>query len=505
MWQDSPLCGEPFDMTDPFAPPPPRLDPITGVRPDFLRKFVAFLLPVVVFTVALLEGAGFRQPDWVFLDISEARKSPEFQRLRDYVRIDTTSPPGRERLGTDFLGAIFEAEGIPFETICPEGDRCNLVARIEGRREGGGLLLLHHIDVYPANPTGWVAPPFAADLVDGDVVGRGTIDDKSLGLAYLRAFLDLRRSGKVPERPIVFLADADEENIQQRLGIRWILANRPDLLRGIGYALNEGGVNETPGDQVQYWGIEVAQGSLAELVLEAPTRERLESLKAAMAARPRRWTVAPVVRDFFSRIALVRKAPWRERLDDLDAALLDPRFVEQLPESLVPLLRVAVFPKEVEPWESGFRTKITVSIPPEVDPGPVREEILGEIAAVGGVRIATEIWQPRSLSVPLDSPLFEVLVAETRRDFPWTPVGPYANPLTSTTSKYLRQEGIHAYGFSPFRVTIRQAFGIHRENERINLDAYLRGLDLTSRIIARFASVPAMPEELDRASRRMAK
>ena len=43
--------------------------------------------------------------------------------LSRYLQVDTSNPPGRERLACDFLGAILTSEGIGFELFDAGDDR----------------------------------------------------------------------------------------------------------------------------------------------------------------------------------------------------------------------------------------------------------------------------------------------------------------------------------------------------------------------------------------------
>ena len=114
--------------------------------------------------------------------------------LQEYIRINTVNPPGNEIAGARFLAAIFESEGIPYEIAESAPGRGNIWARLEGGDEPG-LLLLHHIDVVPADPRYWITDPLSGEILDGNIYGRGALDTKSLGIIQLAAFLDLHRSG----------------------------------------------------------------------------------------------------------------------------------------------------------------------------------------------------------------------------------------------------------------------------------------------------------------------
>src|SRR5438270_2685802 len=137
--------------------------------------------------------------------------TPELALLQQYVRIDTSNPPGNELPGARFLAAVIEKAGVKAEIIEPAPRRANVYARIRGKERGDGLILHNHIDVVPANPKEWDVPPFSGAIRLNMLHGRGSIDMKSIGLCELEAFLDVARSGRIPERDIVFLATADEE------------------------------------------------------------------------------------------------------------------------------------------------------------------------------------------------------------------------------------------------------------------------------------------------------
>src|SRR5882757_6675950 len=91
--------------------------------------------------------------------------TPEVALLEQYVRIDTSNPPGNELPGARFLAALLAKDGIRAEIIESAPGRANVYARIPGKRHGEGLLLLNHIDVVPATKEGWTRPPFSAEVL----------------------------------------------------------------------------------------------------------------------------------------------------------------------------------------------------------------------------------------------------------------------------------------------------------------------------------------------------
>jgi acetylornithine deacetylase/succinyl-diaminopimelate desuccinylase-like protein len=226
------------------------------------RGFVAELL-----IAALALGACSRKPVPSGIEEDLTRPPDEWLReepvrlLRDYVRIDTTDKQG-EREGAEFLQRLLDCGAIEMEIVCPAPRRCNLLARLPGRRRDGALLLLNHIDVVEAYPALWKeATPFEGKIKLGFLYGRGAYDMKSLGLAEALALRSLALQGVVPDSDILFLAEADEEG-SQIWGSRWLLEHRPEWFAGVSYVLNEGGTNEMVLRDVRFWGIETREGGL---------------------------------------------------------------------------------------------------------------------------------------------------------------------------------------------------------------------------------------------------
>ena len=131
--------------------------------------------------------------------------------LGRYIRIDTTNPPGNEATAAQFVAEILSGEAIDSQTYESEPGRVNVVTRLKGSGEAPPLLLLHHMDVVPANPDSWSVPPFDGVVKDGYVWGRGAIDDKGLGVVHLVALKLIKRLGIPLKRDVILLAVSDEE------------------------------------------------------------------------------------------------------------------------------------------------------------------------------------------------------------------------------------------------------------------------------------------------------
>lgn len=81
----------------------------------------------------------------------------------------------------------------------------------EGKSHDAASVMMAHYDVVPANENGWEKPPFEAELIDGIVWGRGTLDTKATMNGILSAAEALIKDGFVPENDIYFAFSGNEE------------------------------------------------------------------------------------------------------------------------------------------------------------------------------------------------------------------------------------------------------------------------------------------------------
>lgn len=158
--------------------------------------------------------------------------------LQRLIRIDTTNPPGNETVAAELLREYLEANGVGCELIARVPERANLVARLPGG-DGPSLLLLCHTDVVLADPAEWSVPPFAGELRDGMVWGRGALDMKSQVAANAVTIASLAREGFRPSGDLIFAATADEE-AGAGFGLDWLCETHPEAVR-CDLAINEGG------------------------------------------------------------------------------------------------------------------------------------------------------------------------------------------------------------------------------------------------------------------------
>jgi len=162
------------------------------------------------------------------------------ERLRLMLRQNTTNPPGNELPLAQALADEVREAGIETDVYESAENRGNLVARLRGDGSERPLLLLSHLDVVPAEPDLWRFPPFAAELAEGYVWGRGAIDSKLTGAVMMQVLLMVHRSNIPLNRDLVLVAAADEET-GATYGVDWLLQNHPDVFD------SEFGINEAGG------------------------------------------------------------------------------------------------------------------------------------------------------------------------------------------------------------------------------------------------------------------
>lgn len=129
---------------------------------------------------------------------------------RTLVGFDTINPPGNERPCAEHLGGLLDEGGFSVSYHEFAEHRSSLVARIGGSADAAPLCFTGHIDTVPLGVAPWTVDPFAGEISDGKLYGRGTTDMKSGVAAFVVAVLRLARElSKGPG--VVLVITAGEE------------------------------------------------------------------------------------------------------------------------------------------------------------------------------------------------------------------------------------------------------------------------------------------------------
>ena len=453
-----------------------------------IKGLLASIVPILALAAVSCSRAG--KPSRIVSDqtrpAEEWLKLEPVRLLRDYIRIDTSQAKSEEA-GARFLKDLLDCEGIETELVCPAPGRCNLLARVPGKKREGALLLLNHIDEVDAYPQLWKqAGPFEGTIKGGYLYGRGAYDMKSLALAQALALRNLKRLGVVPESDILFLAEADEE-LGQRWGSRWLLAHRPEWFAGVSEVLNEGGTTEMILRDVRFWGLETLQAGYASAEFAATTARPLEDL----AGRWKKLASTPVAPHphvvlGFDLLANHLVNPLTDPLRHLDRVRRDPAELAALPDRYAAFLEARVFwtPPFPDPPEAvdSLRAYVIVSTPPGVDPGQYLAPIVQD-AARSQIRAVWSYATGPTVASPYPTPFTELVKRVTEARYPGIPFGPIPTFGGYTTSIHFRARGIPTYGFSPIPMNITDSVRRHGNDERIFLRDYLNGLELYSDLV----------------------
>lgn len=432
------------------------------------------------------------------LEAAAAMETEAGRLLSEYVRIDTTNPPGITRPAVDFIARELGCAGIPYVVTGDDPERPILVARLKGRRSGEALALLSHADVVPAgDPSGWAKPPFAGARGEGadagNLIGRGALDMKGQGIANLLAMGALARAGIVPTRDILYVVESGEESYDPMLGFGWLLARRPDLVAGVSDVFNEGGVNEVKTAELERFGIEVMQKAILSVDVLAKEKKPLEELADVVRRRDESLPVrvVPAVQEFLRFIAPSRSDIWGRRMIE-DPAKLGPgtEFWQYVPEVYRSVLKDMIYAGRVEAASGGgFALRVVWTLLPGSPVAAAEAELDGWVRARGLTKKLV-LRTDDCVASPAQGPAWRAVSEVFALDAAHVPVGPYVLSGQYTTSSFLRAHGLRAYGVSPFAVSIYDASTIHRSNERINLGFFLEGVERMKRVLLEFATAP---------------
>lgn len=441
----------------------------------------ALLLAVIP---PFLPVASAAEPDWAGV----ARDSVET--LSRYVRIDTTNPPADVRGAASFLEKILQGEGVEVHTYESSPGHVNLLARLPATAPDASLrplLLLHHMDVVPVDRGRWVGDPFGGEESLGYILGRGSMDMKSLGVIHLESLLLLKRTGTPRNRDLLLMASADEESGGEA-GARWMIANHwADL--DPEFVLDEGGFGARD--------VLAADGRLVFAVSVAEKRPLWLRLVATGTAA---HGSQPVPDNAVERLdaALSRILEWRSTrpqqalpapLGPLAAAIgsfADNKFTRAIRSDTLSLttLRAGVGePPKVNVIPSRAEATLDCRLLPGTDP----EVFLGEIRRLAGEGVAVETIRlaEGGPSSSADTPLFHAIEKVLRREEPEAVISPFLIPY-GTDSIAFRARGATAYGFLPAEVDAGVVSSMHGDAERFPVKELGRGVRLMYGILKEF-------------------
>ncbi|WP_378146748.1 M20/M25/M40 family metallo-hydrolase [Cnuibacter sp. UC19_7] len=434
------------------------------------------------------------------------------ERLRELLRIPTISLIDSADLDVDAFERFRSSVEAFYPALHAAAERelvreHTMLYRWPGSTDGPVTVLMAHYDVVVATEEGWAHPPFAADIVgegaQRELWGRGTIDDKGSVAAILEGAETLAAAGFVPEHDVYLLFGHDEETngtgareaarLLERRGVR------------IGLVLDEGGavvdgVFPTVDRPIAVVGVSEKTTTMIELRVEqqgghasTPPREtatsRLSRAVVRMNAHPFPATLNPPVERMLRAVA-----PHGRGL---------VRFVLSRPRLFRPLLIQLLTRLSVE-TSAMLRTTAVATI---LSAGHAQNALAESATAVVNARIAidsdtaravrrltrviaddavtitvTQAARPSAVS-EMDGPRWDLVASTINAVYPDAVVVPYVQ-TGATDSRQFSRLSSTVYRFSPFHMTGDERAALHAKDERIHVDAYLKGITFFERLIA---------------------
>jgi acetylornithine deacetylase/succinyl-diaminopimelate desuccinylase-like protein len=430
----------------------------------------------LAFCILLVPLLSAAEPDW------PAVEQHAIALLQQYVRIRSINPPANTQQTAALLKAEFSAAGLEPVLYDAGNGHINLLVRLPGRdRSKRPLLLLNHMDVVPVDPTQWKVDPFGAEIKDGMLWGRGSLDMKSTAVVQLTAMILLKQQGIVPSRDILFLSDCDEES-DGRNGAGWMIRNHWDELNPE-YVLDEGGLGSADlfatgktvfgvsvGDKQVTWIKLRARGTAGHGSQPIPNNANDILLAAIEKARqlPQSKKPDPVVEAMRSAVGEFAPNKFTNAIQQNTVSLTtlrsgvgDPPKVNVIPSIAEATLDCRLLPgQNAEEFVSEMKARVN-------DPR-VTFELLSEPADPGPSRT--------------DTPLYAVVKKAILGQHPEAIVTPIIIPYGTDNQKF-RLKGAIGYGIMPFLLDADNVATFHSDSERIPIGEFKKALRIYYEIL----------------------
>jgi len=357
-------------------------------------------------------------------------------------------------------------------------------------------LLLSHQDVVPIEPGtefDWLYPPFAGEVAEGYLWGRGAWDDKSTLMASLEALEMLLTAGAQPVRSLMLAFGHDEEVGGER-GAAAIaeLFRQQDLV--FDYILDEGaviGVGLIPGVEQPVAMVATSEKGYLTLRLTTEGQGGHSSVPPAITAvgrlaravtrlqeQPLPAKLTQPVRDMLE--ALGPHMPWSKRLALSNLWLFEPLLVSQMAGSrstqahvrttTAPTMLTAGVKENVLPQSASAIVNFRIL------PGQTRQQVIRQVENVIADD-AVQVEENGSISSEPSavsgkkSNAFKTLVRSIRQVNPDVLVSPVLL-FGATDSRHFGGLSENIYRFTPIRITGKDFKRIHGTNERIAVSDY---------------------------------
>jgi acetylornithine deacetylase/succinyl-diaminopimelate desuccinylase-like protein len=429
------------------------------------------------------------------------------------LRMNTTNPPGHERICAEYLAQDLAEVGYEPELLEAQPGRTNLVVRHRGTGALPPLLLTAHRDGVEADASKWRPPPVSGEEHEGCLWGRGAIDMKNMAAMCTAIMRRLAATRTVLARDIIFAAVADEE-AGCDLGSRFLVEQHRSLVEAE-YAIGEsGGFSLHLGDTT-FSPIQVAEkgfcwvraritGTPGHGSLPRPDSAVTRLGEALTALGRARLPVHPTrpVAEFLDGLRARQPALIQPLLRLISRPELLSRITRLVPNAAASRQFTALLSNTASATvvRAGAKTNVIPGVAEfEIDgrilPGQTNDDLLRELRAVLGPDVELEIITsaPPVVTEPVASPLFDSIQRQILQREPDAVVIPYLIP-GFTDAKYFSQTGARWYGFSPVKIEresgIRFADMFHGHDERIPIAGLAWGVEVLDAVVREISAPP---------------
>ena len=428
------------------------------------------------------------------------------QILSEYLKIQSTNPPGNEQGTAEFLTALLHERGMEARVYQSGPRRANLVARLTGSGTKKPILLYNHMDVVEADPARWSGDPFSGEIRDGHVWGRGAIDMKGMGVMQLLALDLLQKHQPHRTRDIIFFAAADEEK-GGAFGSEWMIQNHwPEI--DAEYVWDEGGFGlrdffgpapvftVAVAEKKDLWLKLIAHGepghsglphndNAANILLRA--LDRVLAINSA-------YELNPVVKTMFAGLSAGMSFPKSALLKNLGNPLLfrimqpaltdNPTIAAMMKDTVsITVLRAGgkenIIPERAE-------ATLDIRLLPDRDP---QVFIAGLNQRIADRRVEIEVIQsPQPARVSdTNSEFFHTLSGVLQELVPNGLTVPMLTPGT-TDSCFFRRKGVNCYGLFPAIIDPGELARFHGIDERISIENLRLGTQILFEVLCRMTN-----------------
>lgn len=418
---------------------------------------------------------------------------------RDLIRFESVNDgTGRgkgERQAAEYVAGQLAEVGLEPQLFESAPGRASVVARIAGEDSSRDALLVHgHLDVVPAEPKAWTYDPFAAEIADGCVWGRGAVDMLDMDAMVLAVVRDRLRTGRRPPRDVVLAFVADEE-AGGTYGASWLVDHQPQLFEGCTEGISEvGGFSLSVNDDVRLYMIETAEKGMGWIRLTAEgTAGHGSMLSSDNAVTELCEAVARLGRHRFPVHLTKTVKRFLAEVSDAYGVELDPDDLGQVYSVLGPMARIvgATLRNTANPTmlDAGYKHNVIPArahamVDGRFLPG-FEKEFERELDEVLGPRITREYTHyDIALETEFEGALVNAMVAALKAEDPGARPVPYALS-GGTDAKSFSRLGIRGFGFAPLRLPADLDFSgmFHGVDERVPLDALRFGVRVLDRFL----------------------